>query len=73
MKPDAPTMPTMATLADFARTLAVSKRSAERLLNAGKLPRPDLRLNKRVLRWRWTTIQKFCGVKGGAVEGGADK
>lgn len=46
----------MLSIEDLARVLSISRRSAERYLSAGKLPRPDLRIGK-MPRWRPETVR----------------
>jgi predicted DNA-binding transcriptional regulator AlpA len=46
------------TIDDLAAALAISRRTAERMLSAGKLPRPDLRIG-RMPRWRPETIRQW--------------
>lgn len=57
----------MLTLADFAATLKIGRSTAERLLAAGKLPQPDLRLSSRLIRWRASTVERFIAGSGGGA------
>ena len=43
---------------DLARVLNCGRRSVERMLSSGQLPRPDLRLG-RMPRWRAVTVQDW--------------
>jgi predicted DNA-binding transcriptional regulator AlpA len=43
---------------DLARVLNASRRTIERMRAAGKLPRPDLRINK-MPRWKQSTIREW--------------
>lgn len=54
-------------LDDVADLLQIGKRTAERLLAEGKLPQPDIRLSRRCLRWRESTISKFINGKAGGA------
>ena len=47
------------TIDDVASALAIGTRTAWRLVQQGRLPPPDLRINKRICRWRPSTIQDF--------------
>lgn len=49
---------------DLARVLNCGRRTAERLLSAGKLPRPDLRIG-RMPRWRPESIRRWIEGGGG--------
>jgi predicted DNA-binding transcriptional regulator AlpA len=57
-----PPIEPLLSLDGLARALTISRRTAERLLSAGRLPRPDLRLG-RMPRWRPETIRRW-------IEGG---
>jgi predicted DNA-binding transcriptional regulator AlpA len=43
----------------LSRVLATSRRSVERLLSAGSLPPPDLRLGRRMPRWMPETVRRW--------------
>jgi predicted DNA-binding transcriptional regulator AlpA len=45
---------------DIAALTGLSRRLLERQLSAGKMPRPDLRVGRRVL-WRPNTIRSWIG------------
>lgn len=42
---------------EVARLFNVSPRHLRRLIDAGKIPGPDLELSERVHRWRYSTLQ----------------
>ena len=66
----APSIRPMLTLDDVAATLAISRRTAERLKSAGGLPRPDLHVG-RMPRWKPSTIDKWIdGEAAGVAKGG---
>jgi excisionase family DNA binding protein len=46
------------SIEQFARVLNISRRTAERLLASGRLPKADLRLG-RIPRWRPETVRRF--------------
>lgn len=50
---------TTLTIADVAGRLRVSSRTIRRWVEAGQFPPPDLRVNRRVLRWRPATVDRF--------------
>ena len=47
------------TLADLAAHLRIGRATAFRLLAQGQLPPPDVRIGRRILRWRPATIARF--------------
>ena len=49
---------------DVTTALGTSDRNLRRLIQAGKFPKPDLRLG-RMLKWKVTTIEAF--LEGGAA------
>jgi hypothetical protein len=51
---------------DISVLLNLSIRTIERMVNAGKLPEPDLVLNTRRIRWANRTIRPFIDGKGAA-------
>jgi hypothetical protein len=52
------------TKADLGQILRVNTRTVERMVSAGKLPKPDLYLS-RMPRWRPSTIRDFIESGGG--------
>lgn len=48
----------MLSIAQFAEALLVSRRTLERMLSAGKVPRPDLRAG-RMPRWKPETVRRW--------------
>ena len=53
-----PALDPLLSIDDLARVLNCGRRSVERLLSAGRLPRPDIRLG-RMPRWRPATIRDW--------------
>ena len=53
-----PALDPLLSIDDLARVLNCGRRSVERLLSAGRLPRPDVRLG-RMPRWRTVTIREW--------------
>jgi predicted DNA-binding transcriptional regulator AlpA len=47
------------SVGDVAAVLDISVRTAWRMVAAGTLPGPDVKLGTRLLRWRPSTIQQF--------------
>jgi excisionase family DNA binding protein len=48
----------MLTLDDIADLMAVSRRTVHRLIGNGQFPAADMRLSKRLQRWRPATVEK---------------
>lgn len=57
----------MLTVGDIASRYAVTRRTVRNWLSRGEFPPPDLRLNKRVIRWRQSSIEKFERQRGAAA------
>ena len=56
--------PMLLSLDDVSTALRISRRTAERMRSAGKLPAPDLRLGK-LPRWRPSTIEDWISSQAG--------
>ena len=56
--PDAPIIEPLLTVEGVASALSVNRRTVERMLSAGKLPGPDLRIG-RMPRWKAETIRRW--------------
>ncbi|MEW4568504.1 helix-turn-helix domain-containing protein [Tautonia sp. JC769] len=60
--PSAPVEPLL-SIDDLGRLLNCGRRTIERMLSAGKLPKPDLRIG-RMPRWQPTTIRHWIASGG---------
>lgn len=54
----------MLALSDICTILNIGRSTGEKLLANGTLPPPDLRIGKRLLRWRPSTIERFIASGG---------
>ena len=52
------------SIADIADLVGTSTKTIRRALDAGKIPEPDLRLSKRMVRWRLSTIRSWTETRG---------
>jgi len=56
------------TISDWEHCLKISRRNIERMLAAGKIPRPDVPAG-RLLRWKPGTIARWIDGHGEKAEG----
>lgn len=47
------------TAADVASFLGIHRRTVFRLINSGELPPPDVKVGRKLRRWRSDTIQEW--------------
>ena len=49
---------------DVCRRLSVSDRTLSRLICYGEVPKPDIAIGKRIVRWKASTIESFISAGG---------
>ncbi len=62
---DTPSLPALLTIQDLAAMLKMSKRTVERRVADGSLPKP-ITIGPRILRWRTNDIEKWLRSLGAA-------
>ena len=55
-------LPLLVTAGEFARQLSVCRRTFDQLVSTGALPQADVRLSRKLVRWKAATVREAVEV-----------